>query len=450
MKVTIIGTGYVGLSTGVMLAYLGHHVTCVDVIESKLESLRQGQLPIFEPGLDDLFHQSSTHLRFTSDYTSAIPDAEVIFITVGTPPGEGGAPDLRYLEAAARSIAENLNGHFQVIVNKSTVPVGSASWVSGIIRDHLSPDHRNDYAVVSNPEFLREGTALQDNLYPDRIVVGAADPRALGVMRELYRPILEQDFTAPAVAPRPDNHRLPAFVTTDLASAEMIKYAANAFLALKISFANEIAGLCERVGADILEVTRGIGFDQRIGPRFLQAGAGWGGSCFGKDTSALIAMGRDYGYDMPILRSAIDVNRRARLEVISKLQGQLKLLKGRTIAILGLAFKPATDDLRDAPAYDIARRLVELGARVKAHDPVAMDRAKREWSDLKITYCDTVEAAAEDADAILLLTEWNEYRNLPWSRLHEVMNHAFLFDARNLYEKRTAEEHGFAYVGVGR
>ena len=450
MKVTIIGTGYVGLSTGIILAYLGHQVTGLDVVEEKVQGLREGKLPIYEPGLEELFQLAKQNLSWTTDYTTAIPSADVIFVAVGTPPTPSGAPDLRYLEAAATSIAQNLDGHFQVIVNKSTVPVGSAHWVSSIIAENINPEKRNHYSVVSNPEFLREGTAITDNLYPDRIVVGSSDPRATEMIRELYRPILEQDFTAPALAPRPDNYRLPPLVTTDLPSAEMIKYAANAFLALKISFANEVAGLCEHVGADVTEVMRGIGYDQRIGPRFLQAGAGWGGSCFGKDTSALISTGRDYGYDMPILKAAIDVNQRARFDVVTKLQRHLKLLKGRTVTILGLAFKPGTDDLRDAPAYDIAKRVMELGGKVKVHDPIAMERAKREWASLNLCYCDSVEDAVQGADAVLLMTEWNEYRALPWGRMKELVNQRLIIDARNLYDPKLVSTNEFQYQGIGR
>lgn len=450
MNVAIIGTGYVGLSTGIILAYLGHRVTGIDVLEDKIQGLREGRLPIYEPGLDELFAVARKSLHWTTDYAEAVPSADVIFIAVGTPPGPGGAPDLRYLESAATSIAGNLDGHFQVIVNKSTVPVGSANWVSSLIADRLRSGHANDYAVVSNPEFLREGSAISDNLYPDRIVVGADDPRAVDVIRRLYEPILEQDFTAPAIAPRPDNYRLPPLVTTDLPSAEMIKYAANAFLALKISFANEVAGLCEHVGADVTEVARGIGYDQRIGPRFLQAGAGWGGSCFGKDTSALIATGQEYGYDMPILRAAIEVNRRSRQDVIHKLQRRLKLLKGRTVTLLGLAFKPGTDDLRDAPAYDVAKRLLELGAKVKAHDPVAMSRARREWAELALDYRETLEDAVQGADAVVLMTEWDEFRNLPWGRVRELVHQPLLIDARNLYDPRVVTANDFEYQGVGR
>lgn len=450
MKVAIIGSGYVGLSTGVILAYLGHEVTGIDINEARIQGLREGKLPIYEPGLEDLFSLARKNLHFTTDYSECVPEADVIFIAVGTPPTPSGSPDLRYLEAAAKSIAANLNGHYQVIVNKSTVPVGSAHWVSAIIAENLSPENKNDYTVVSNPEFLREGTAIGDNLYPDRIVVGSSDARATEVMRQLYEPILEQSFTSPAIAPRPDNYRLPPLVTTDLPSAEMIKYAANAFLALKISFANEVAGLCEHVGADVTEVMRGIGYDQRIGPRFLQAGAGWGGSCFGKDTSALISTGGEYGYDMPILKAAITVNQRARQDVISKLQRHLKLLKGRTVTLLGLAFKPGTDDLRDAPAYDIAKRALELGARVKVHDPIAMERAKREWSDLNLSYCDTVEDAVQGADAVLLMTEWNEYRTLPWGRMRELMNQRLIIDARNLYDPKLVAGNDFQYQGIGR
>ncbi|AFZ69509.1 UDP-glucose dehydrogenase family protein [Deinococcus peraridilitoris] len=431
MNVTIVGTGYVGLGTGVMLAYLGHQVIGLDTDPTKIESLKRGEIPIYEPGLDQLLAEAQANLHWTTDYAHAIPNADVIFICVGTPPQSDGRPNLSYLEGAARSIAQNLNGKTQVIVNKSTVPIGSGDWVSRIIEEHAVDYHANRYFVVSNPEFLREGTALGDSLYPDRIVLGGI-AAGLVRMRQLYAPLIHQSFKAPDYVPRPKEYTVPAVVETTLTSAEMIKYAANAFLALKISYANEIAGLCERVGANIDEVTAGIGFDQRIGHRFLAAGAGWGGSCFGKDTSALITTGGDYGYEMPILSAAIEVNQRQRSTVIDKLQKHLRLLKGKRVAVLGMAFKPNTDDLRDAPAHDFIARLNLLGATVVAHDPVAMERARKEWAHLRYQEAATAQDAINGADAVIIATEWTEYRRLNWNSKVRSMRNALVIDARNV------------------
>ncbi len=380
MNVAILGTGYVGLTTGACLAYLGHQVTFVDPDASKIGALQRGGVPFHEPHLEDLLVAARPNLKFTMDYSEAIPDAQVVFIAVGTPPGVGGAPDLRYLQSAAEGVGEHLGPHFTVIVNKSTVPIGSGNWVGALVRDAAERRGRGRdcFAVASNPEFLREGSALLDSLYPDRVVIGADDPRTAEVLYTLYRPILDQTFQAPPFLPRPDRVGGVPLISTDLASAELIKYAANAFLALKISYINEIGQLSEKVGADISQVARGIGLDARIGTRLFQAGIGWGGSCFGKDTAALISTASEYGLDMSIVKAARDVNRRQRERVVEKLLGELKILKGRTIGLLGLAFKPHTDDLREAPALDVARHLLERGARVKVHDPVAMNRFKKE------------------------------------------------------------------------
>jgi len=340
-----------------------------------------------------------------------------------------------------------------VVVNKSTVPVGSGSWVESLVQEayaaHNGQKPRGQFAVASNPEFLREGSAIRDSLYPDRVVVGAEDQRALEVLYTLYRPILEQTFTPPSFIPRPEGLQAVPFIATDLASAELIKYSANAFLALKISFINEIAALAERVGADITQIAKGIGLDVRIGTRFLQAGIGWGGSCFGKDTAALIATARDYGLSMPIVTAAREVNYRQRERIVEKLLAELKILKGRTIGLLGLAFKPNTDDLRDAPALDIASRLIERGARVRAHDPVAMERARREHPHLDLHYCETPEQVAEEADALVLVTEWAMYRELPWEELARRMRRAVLVDGRNFLDRAQMAALGFRYVGIG-
>ena len=452
MNVTILGTGYVGLTTGACLAYLGHLVHCVDADPKKIEALGRGEMPFFEPHLADLVADARENLRFTTDYAQAIPEAQVIFIAVGTPPGPGGAPDLRYLEAAAHGIGENLGAHFTVIVNKSTVPIGSGNWVGSLVRDAFQKRDESkaggSFAVASNPEFLREGSALHDSLYPDRVVVGADEPQTAEVLYTLYRPVLEQTFPSPSYLPRPDATEAAPLISTDLASAELIKYAANAFLSLKISYINEVGLLAEKVGADIAQVAKGIGLDARIGTRFLQAGIGWGGSCFGKDTAALVGTAAEYGLDMPIVKAAREVNRRQRERVVEKLLGELKILKGRTIGLLGLAFKPNTDDLRDAPALDIAKRLIERGARVKAHDPVAMERFRADNPSLDVVCCATAEEVAEGADALVLVTEWPEYRELDWERLAQTMRGAIVLDGRNALDRGRLTRAGFRYAGL--
>ncbi|MCS6952448.1 MAG: UDP-glucose/GDP-mannose dehydrogenase family protein [Bryobacterales bacterium] len=452
MKTAILGTGYVGLTTGVCLAYLGHEVTCVDTEEEKILGLQRGECPIYEPWLQELLELSRPRLRFTTRCEEAVPGAAVVIIAVGTPPRADGGPDLNYVRQAAEAVGANLEGEFTVVVNKSTVPIGSGNWVGALVREAYAARRGrkppNCFAVASNPEFLREGSALYDTLYPDRVVVGADETRALEVLYSLYRPILEQSFTPPTFLPRPEGLGAVPLIATDLASAELIKYAANAFLALKISFINEIAQLAEKVGADITQVAKGIGLDARIGTRFLQAGIGWGGSCFGKDTAALIATAREYNLAMPIVAAAREVNYRQRERVVEKLLAELKILKGRTIALFGLAFKPNTDDLRDAPALDIARRLVERGAAVRAHDPVALARARREFPDLGIVYCDTAQEAAAEADAVVLVTEWRDYRSLDWDEIARAMRTPLVLDGRHFLDRARLEQAGLRCVGV--
>ena len=454
MKVAILGTGYVGLTTGVCLAYLGHRVTCIDPVQSKIDLLNSGKVPIYEPHLDELIALAKPNLKFVTQYDQGIPDAEVIFIAVGTPPLASGSPDLQYLRAAAEGIGEIHAADFAVVVNKSTVPIGSGNWVGSLVRDAFEKKHGRSangrFAVASNPEFLREGTAIFDTLYPDRIVVGGDQPRALETLYTLYRPILDQTFPAPAFLPRPDSLGAVPLVATDLASAELIKYAANAFLALKISYINEIGALAEKVGADIKQIGKGIGLDARIGTRFLQAGIGWGGSCFGKDTSALVSTAAEYNLEMPIVRSARDVNYRQRERVVEKLLGELKILKGRTIGLLGLAFKPNTDDLREAPALDIAQRLIGRGARVKAHDPVSMDRFRHENPNSEVTLCESPLEVATDCDAVVLVTEWNDYRELDWQRMGEVMRARYVLDGRNALDRARVEAAGFRYQAMAQ
>ncbi len=451
MRVAIIGTGYVGLTTGVCLAFIGHSVSCLDTDESKIRLLREGHIPIFEPHLEDVLEEARPNLHFTTSYAEAIPNADVVFIAVGTPPTPSGAPNLEYLSQAARSIGQTINGRFTVVVNKSTVPIGSGNWVGSLMRDameHRQDGVKTDFAVASNPEFLREGTALHDSLYPDRIVIGADEPRALETLYSLYRPILDQTFPAPTYLPRPESVVAVPLVSTDLASAELIKYAANAFLALKISFINEVGLLAERVGANITEVARGIGLDSRIGPRFLNAGLGWGGSCFGKDTAALIATAGEYGLHMPIVEAARTVNSRQRDRVVEKLLHELKILKGRTIGLLGLAFKPNTDDLREAPAIEIAQKLIDRGVRVKAHDPIAAERFDREHGSIGVSVCPGAAEVAEGCDALVLVTEWNEYRDLDWERLAKTMRNPFVLDGRHALDGDKLTRAGMRYTTI--
>ena len=452
MKVSIIGTGYVGLTTGVCLAYLGHKVTCIDSDPKKIATLQAGRTPIYEPFLTELMAAAQANLQFCTDYT-AIKDSDVAFIAVGTPPSPDGSPDLKYLRSAAQGIGQNYEGDFLVVVNKSTVPIGSGNWVGSILKESYEQHHggkkaNGHFSVASNPEFLREGTALHDSLYADRVVVGSDNQRALEVLYTLYRPVLDQTFAAPTYLPRPEGIGAVPLIATDLASAELIKYAANAFLATKISYINEISQLAEKVGADITQVAKGIGLDARIGTRFLQAGIGWGGSCFGKDTSALVSTAREYNIGMPIVEAAREINRRQRERVVEKLLGELKILKGRTIGLLGLAFKPNTDDLREAPAIDIAKKLVERGCKVKVHDPVALDRFEAEYPEIQVIACESPEDVADDVDALVLVTEWQEYRELDWEVVASRMKAPLVLDGRNALDRAKLEKMGFRYLGI--
>jgi len=420
----------------------------VDPDQGKIDALKRGEVPFHEPHLDELIVDARRNLIFTTSYAEAIPDAQVIFIAVGTPPGNGGSPDLKYLQAAAHGVGEHLGAHFTVVVNKSTVPIGSGNWVGSLVRDSATARGagKDNFAVASNPEFLREGSALLDSLYPDRVVIGTDDPRTAQVLYTLYQPLLDQTFQAPRFLPRPERLGAVPLISTDLASAELIKYAANAFLSLKISYINEIGQLAGKVGADISHVARGMGLDARIGTRFLQAGIGWGGSCFGKDTAALVATASEYGLDMPIVKAAREVNAKQRERVVDKLLAELKILKGRTVGLLGLAFKPDTDDLREAPAIDIARRLAERGARVKAHDPVAMKLFETEYKDLGVVLCDSPAAVAADADALVLVTEWSQYRDLDWESLAGTMRSPVIMDGRNALDRERMERAGYRFL----
>lgn len=446
--------GYVGLTTAVALAYIGHEVTGVEKDPKKLEILKEGRVPFYEPWLPELLELSARNISFTSDVFEAVPESELIMIAVGTPQKPSGQADSSHVEEAARLLAEAfLPGRSYTVVVKSTVPIGTNRRVAHVISRALCErglDGRVEVSVASNPEFLREGSALQDMFYPDRIVVGAEDSKGVEVLRRLYRPILEQTFEPPSFLPRPPNFYLPPLITTDPVSAEMIKYAANAFLAMKVSFINEIAGLCEKVGADVTEVARGIGLDPRIGPRFLEAGLGWGGSCFPKDTAALVAMGRELSYPMRLVEAAREVNFRQRERAVEKLQDALKGVRGRVVGILGLAFKPGTDDVREAPALDIIRLLLEREAHVRAHDPVAIQNAKRALEGLDVDFYEDPYAMAQGADALVLATEWPEYRRLDLGKLARLMRTPVFFDGRNLFDPHSARASGLIYIGIGR
>ena len=458
MRVTVIGTGYVGTVTGACLSYFGHRVTCVDTNAQKIEKLRRGEMPIYEPCLRELLQLAASRggIDFATELAGPAAASDVIFIAVGTPPLETGEANLSYLESAARSIGAAMDdSRFRVVVNKSTVPVGSGNLVETLVREGIQEAHPDDrkrirFGVASNPEFLREGSAIADSLYPDRIVLGAEEETTLQVLRELYLPLISQSFEAPPFLPRPASTAQVPVVTTTLTSAEMIKYAANAFLAVKIGFANEVANICERVGAEAPEVMAGIGLDARIGSRFLNPGLGWGGSCFGKDIQSLLHTAREYGYQSRLLEAALEVNRAQRQLVIQKLQEKLFILKGRTIALLGLAFKPETDDLRDAPSLQIAERLLQMGARVKAYDPIAMKACRESYPALRIQYCPSAEDAAQDADALVLVTEWKQFAALDLRILAARMSRAILVDGRNLFDPEAARQAGFDYCGIGR
>jgi UDPglucose 6-dehydrogenase len=455
MRVTVIGAGYVGTVTGACLCYLGHRVTCVDTDGAKIAKLRRGESPIYEPHLPELLALAATHggIDFATDLGGPVAESDVIFIAVGTPPLPSGEADLSYLAAAARGIGAAMDGaRYRVVVNKSTVPVGSGNLVETLVREGIEEAGRRDirFGVASNPEFLREGCAVADSLYPDRIVVGASDARPLGLMRELYEQLVAQSFPAPPGVPRPASMGEVTLLSATLTSAEMIKYAANAFLAMKIGFANEIANICERVGAEAPEVMAGMGLDSRIGAKFLNPGVGWGGSCFGKDIRALLHTAAEYGYEGKLLKASLEVNAAQRQMVVQKLQEKLFILKGRTIGLLGLAFKPDTDDLRDAPSLYLAERLQQMDARVRAYDPVAMPMCREQRPDLKIRYAESALELAQDADALVVVTEWRQFLDLDLRQLAQAMATPILIDGRNLFSPEEAVAAGFDYAGMGR
>jgi UDPglucose 6-dehydrogenase len=447
MRVCVIGTGYVGLVTGACLAQIGHHVICVDNNADKVALMQSGQSPIYEPGLAEIMQASMQEgrLAFTTDLGTGVTHGEILFIAVGTPALPTGESDTSYVEAVAGGIGAHLNGGYKVIVNKSTVPIGSGDWVRRIVLDGVAEraDKITGFDVVSNPEFLREGSAVYDTFNPDRIVLGSNSQQAITLMQELYTPIVQRLFAA-------DNSLPPVpVVVTDLTSAEMIKYAANAFLATKISFINEVANICDRVGADVTQVAQGIGLDSRIGNKFLQAGIGWGGSCFPKDVSALVHTAKDYGYEAELLCAAVNTNRTQRLLAVEKLQQVLKILKGKTIGLLGLTFKPDTDDLRDAPALDLIEQLTHLGAKVKAYDPI-LPITHQHPSLASVTLTDEPEQLANGCDALVLVTDWPEFRQWNYAKLATLMNNLFFIDGRNFLEAQNLVDAGFYYMGIGR
>jgi UDPglucose 6-dehydrogenase len=428
----MIGVGYVGLVTGACLADLGNQVVCVNRDERKAANLRKGILPIFEPGLEEIVQHNNEagRLIFTTSYDEGIKDAEFVLIAVGTPSGLEGEADLQHVEDSAIEIAKRLD-HPLIIVNKSTVPIGTGDWVADIVRDNM-PDRSMPFWVVSNPEFLREGSGVYDFMNPDRIVLGSLSREAAERVAELYYPLQAET------------------IITDLRTAEMIKYASNCFLATKISFINEIAAICETLGADVKEVARGMGTDKRIGPQFLSAGIGWGGSCFPKDVKALIHMAATHGTHPQLLRAVMEINYDQRKRIINHLRDILGTLRGKTVGLLGLAFKPNTDDMRDAPSINLARLLLAEGAHVKAYDPVATETAKNAMKDISVTYCKDPYEVAEGADAVILVTEWNEFKQLDMERMKGLMRQPVLMDGRNIYDPARMRELGFVYRGVGR
>src|ERR671910_196107 len=453
--VGVVGTGYVGLATGACLAYVGHRVTCLDNNQERVADLREGRVPFYEPGLHELIAKSTGRLRFASSerLTEVVRGSDVLFVAVGTPQRGDGSADLSSVANVARAIGRALGGSTPrelplVVVNKSTVPVGSAYYVSKLVGEGIDEagGQGAEFRVASNPEFLREGSAVHDSLFPDRVVVGTDSREALEALRTLYTPIVEQSFPT-EWDPRP-KVAVP-FVTTDLGSAEMIKYASNAFLATKISFINEVSNLCELVGADISDVAYGIGLDDRVGSRFLSAGLGWGGACFPQDVGALMATAREYEYETPLLDAAAAVNERQRRRVIHKLQQDLHSLKGRRVALLGLSFKPNTDDLRGAPSLAIAGALTSLGARVVGYDPVAGKVAARLAPDMLAVF-DPYEALRE-AHAAVVVTEWEEFRELDLERVASLMRKPpLLVDGRNALDPERVRAAGIRYRGFGR
>jgi len=432
MNITIIGSGYVGLITGACFSEFGINVTCVDNDEKKIQLMKKGIAPFYEPGLEELLQRNlkSGRLHFTSNLAEAVDNSLVIFIAVGTPPRGDGSAEMKYVEGVAREIAKHIK-NYKVIVTKSTVPVGTGEKIKKIISKNLRENI--DFDVVSNPEFLREGAGIEDFMRPNRVIIGASSAQAVAIMKDLYSPLYL--IEAP-------------IVITDVKTAELIKYASNAFLAAKVSFINEIANLCESVGADVQVVAKGMGLDRRIGPKFLHAGPGYGGSCFPKDTLALLQIGKENNIDLRIIKATIKANEWQKEKAADKIISTFGNLKNKTICILGLSFKPNTNDIRDAPSVFIINRLLKAGARIRAYDPVAEEDARTVLP--KITYCKDAYDAAKGADAIVIVTEWNQFRNLDLNRIKKIAKGDFFFDLRNIYEPDRLRKMGYKYYSVGR
>ncbi|HEV3347610.1 MAG TPA: UDP-glucose/GDP-mannose dehydrogenase family protein [Methylomirabilota bacterium] len=430
MNICVVGTGYVGLVTGAVFADLGNDVVCVDNATKKIEALRAGQMPIYEPGLEEMVarNKDDSRLTFSTDLPGGVRQADVIFIAVGTPPKESGETDLSQVEAVAAEIGRSMD-RYKVVVNKSTVPVGTGEFVREVITRHQP--RPLDFDVVSNPEFLREGSAIEDTLRPDRIVIGAPNQQVAMTLVELYAPL-----------ERP-------MIITDLPSAEVIKYASNSFLAAKISFINAIANICEAAGADVSQVMKGMGLDSRIGMQFLQAGLGYGGSCFPKDVDSLIHTASQLGYDFKLLRSVVEINKERAAHLVEMMRKAIGPLEDKTIAVLGLAFKPNTDDMREAKSLEVVRVLHAAGAQIRAYDPVAMENAKPLMPE-GVVFCESAYEAAAGADGVTLLTEWNEFKYLNLDRLRGLLRRRLIFDARNLYEPERMRRLGFEYYSIGR
>ncbi len=435
MHITVVGTGYVGLVAGAGLADFGMHVICVDKIQEKIDILNSGEIPFYEPGLKELVDRNvaNKRLSFSTDLRSAVEQSLAIFIAVGTPSDEKGRADLSAVEELAHDLAQIVND-YKVIVTKSTVPVGTNRWIKSIIDKEKKNPVEID--IVSNPEFLREGSAVEDFMRPNRVVLGADSQRALAIVKDIYRPLYLIETP---------------FVITGLETAEMIKYASNAFLATKISFINEIANLCEAVGADVHQVAKAMGLDRRIGPKFLHPGPGFGGSCFPKDTLALAQLGRDYESPIRIVETVIEVNNAQKERMVEKIVNLLDGdVKDKTIALLGLSFKPNTSDIREAPSITIVKRLLDRGAKIRAYDPVAIDEFKKLFPETLITYCEDAYSTAEGADVVVIVTEWNEFRNLDLKRIKDVVKKPNLADLRNVYDPIKVKNLGFKYTCVGR
>lgn len=432
MNISVIGSGYVGLITGACFAEFGINVTCVDNDTKKIKSLKKGIVPFYEPGLEELMTRNikAGRMHFTSNIADAVDSSLVIFIAVGTPPRGDGSADMKYVEGVAKEMAKHINS-YKVIVTKSTVPVGTGEKVRNIISKNLKENI--DFDVVSNPEFLREGAGIEDFMRPNRIVIGASSDQATAIMKDLYRPLYLIETP---------------IVITDVKTAELIKYASNAFLATKISFINELANLCEVVGANVQTVAKGMGLDRRIGPKFLHAGPGYGGSCFPKDTLALLQIGKENHVNMGIILATVKANEFQKEKAAEKILSVLEKPKGKTICVLGLSFKPNTNDIRDAPSLFIINRLLKAGAKVRAYDPVAMQDAKEVLP--KVTFCEDMYDAVKGAEAVVIVTEWNQFRNLDLNRIKKLAKGKFFFDLRNIYESERLTKIGFKYYSIGR